>query len=141
MRQSLSVAEVLTLIQDACALQYARTPLVAYAEIPRGMCTYRRGTCQLCCHRELPLIHDHCHAHGWLRGHICLSCNTTVWLRGEGRQPKLADPIEPMPELLRWRLRCLPCGRAAFNLPPLSAGQLEALTGSSPPDCIGEQDT
>lgn len=34
----------------------------------------RDGVCELC-NVEQPLIFDHCHAHGWIRGRTCQPCN------------------------------------------------------------------
>lgn len=50
------------------------------------------GTCPLCLEPGKRLITDHCHAHGWIRGQICESCNQSLW-HGERRWS--------MPDLLR----------------------------------------
>ena len=34
----------------------------------------RTGSCELC-NTAQPLVFDHCHAHGWIRGRTCQPCN------------------------------------------------------------------
>jgi hypothetical protein len=47
------------------------------------------GTCPVCLQDGERLITDHCHAHGWIRGRICESCNQVM--RHEEHRHPMAD--------------------------------------------------
>lgn len=44
------------------------------------------GSCLICGNTER-LVHDHCHAHGWVRGILCASCNSGMAVADDGRLP------------------------------------------------------
>lgn len=73
------------------------------------------------CGSPVMLVHDHCHAHGWVRGIACMSCNQYLSIIDSGTRPAVTDAR--LAALLAVRNRCAGCT-------PLETGDLEPLPGS-----------
>lgn len=58
-----------------------------------------------------PLVFDHCHAHGWVRGLTCHDCNVMLGAADAGRLT--AADSEWAPAVLAFRLNCPDCRAAA----------------------------
>ena len=67
---------------------------------------YPGQTCEVCAAVDR-LVVDHCHAHGWVRGTLCLSCNTRM-----AYVDRMVAPLPgavPLVELLAYLTRCPDC--------------------------------
>ena len=72
--------------QELC-YPYTSTPAFTFWDerdpdgtLPPGvspMRAWQDGRCALCGFRDGPLVEDHCHMTGLVRGYLCRSCNTT----------------------------------------------------------------
>lgn len=69
------------------------------------------GLCLICGKSPFPLVHDHCHRHGWLRGAIgvgiCNPCNGTMQAVDRGALP---GPYHRAPEdayIQHWSARAM----------------------------------
>lgn len=91
-------------MQDDGLVKYGKHP-----SVPPG------SACETC-HRATPdPVADHCHAHGWVRGNLCRSCNTQMGYVDRGIIPYTGT--ERLGSLLDFHGRCPERG-------PLSASDL-----------------
>lgn len=79
---------------------------VLYASIPQCAPLPQGATCAGCGCTDT-LVRDHCHEHGWVRGIVCMSCNTCLSVIDRGFTPAVGG--ERLAALVAVRNRCPGC--------------------------------
>ena len=91
----------------------------------------RLGTaCEACGGTEARTVADHCHDHGWVRGHVCKRCNRLMSLIDKRIAPK-AEPAL-LAALITLQNRCPECDR--LSIPDLTPACESAMTTRFPRD-------
>ncbi|WP_157408146.1 endonuclease domain-containing protein [Actinomadura atramentaria] len=78
-----------------------------------------KGLCLICGKSPYPLVHDHCHRHGWVRGAIgvgiCNTCNGLMASLDRGALPGPDHRRAPEEEYVRHWLRCPDCRKTGWR--------------------------